>query len=157
MRIAAWSEVSISASLKPIAWCSAIGLPKALRSRAYASAAPYAARARPTEIAAVITRISERTPPIFSTPPVSPPNRCSAGTSTSSRRISPVTEPRTDIFSIALPRVIPRIVARSSRKSAMFSMPRWSDVFAATVSISATGALVTHVFVPRNTYRSPRR
>ena len=49
-------------------------------------------------------------PPTFSTPPVSPPSRCSAGTSTSSRRISPVTEARTDILSIALPSVIPRIV-----------------------------------------------
>src|SRR5207245_1763803 len=118
MRIAAWSEVSISASLKPIAWCSAIGLPKASRSRAYASAAPYAARARPTEIAAVITRISERIPPIFSTPPVSPPRRCSAGTSTSSRRSSPVREARTDILSIFLPRVLPRSVERCRWKCA---------------------------------------
>ena len=39
----------------------------------------------------------------------------------------------------------------------MFFMPRSSDVFAATVSMSATGALVTHVLVPRSTYRSPRR
>src|SRR2546426_11249528 len=33
------------------------------------------------------TRISERTDPIFSTPPVSPPRRYSGGTSTSSSRI----------------------------------------------------------------------
>jgi hypothetical protein len=126
-------------------------LPNACRSRAYASAAWYAARASPTEIAAVITRISDRMPPIFSTPPVSPPSRCSAGTSTSSSRISPVTEPRTAIFSIDLPSVMPRIVARSSRNSAMDFMPRSSDVLAATVRMSATGALVTHVFVPRST------
>ena len=62
-----------------------------------------------------------------------------------------MTEARTDILSIALPSVMPRIVLRSSRKSAMFFMPRSSDVFAATVRRSATGALVTHVFVPRST------
>ncbi len=36
-------------------------------------------------------------------------------------------------------------------------MPRSSAVLAATVNRSATGALVPHVFVPRSTYRSPRR
>ena len=95
--------------------------------------------------------------PIFSTPPVSPPSRCSAGTSTSSSKISPVTEARTDIFSMDLPSVIPRITERSSRKSAMDFRPRSSDVLAATVSKSATGALVTQVLVPRSTYRSPCR
>ena len=68
-----------------------------------------------------------------------------------------MTEPRTDIFSIALPSVIPRIAERSSRKSAIDFMPRSSDVLAATVKRSATGALVTHVLVPRSTYRFPRR
>ena len=147
----------MSASLKPIAWCSPIGLPKATRSREYASAASYAARARPTESAAVMIRISARMPPIFSAPPCSPPSRYACGTSTSSRRISPVAEARTAILSIGLPSVMPRIVRRSSRKSAMFFIPRSPDVFAATVSTSATGALVTHVLVPRSTQRSPRR
>src|SRR5713226_5078179 len=99
-------------------------------------------------MAAVITRISDRMPPIFSTPPPSPPSRCSAGTSTSSSRISPVSEARTDIFSIFLPSAIPRIVARSRRKSAMFFIPRSAEVFAATVRTSATGALVTQVLPP---------
>ena len=70
-----------------------------------------------------MTRISARIVPIFSTPPVSPPSRCSSGTSTSSRRISPVTEARTDILSIGLPSVMPRMVARSSRNRAMFFRP----------------------------------
>ena len=39
----------------------------------------------------------------------------------------------------------------------MFARPRSPEVFAATVSTSATGALVTHVLVPRSTQRSPRR
>jgi hypothetical protein len=94
--------------------------------------------------------------PIFSTPPVSPPSTCSAGTSTPSRTISPVSDARTAIFSIFLPRLMPGMCRRSRRKSAMFFMPRSADVFAATVRTSATGALVTHVFVPESTQRSPR-
>ena len=39
----------------------------------------------------------------------------------------------------------------------MFFMPRSSDVLAATVRTSATGAFVTHVLAPRSTQRSPRR
>jgi hypothetical protein len=39
----------------------------------------------------------------------------------------------------------------------MLFMPRSPDVFAATVSRSATGALVTHVLAPRSTQPSPRR
>ena len=66
-------------------------------------------------------------------------------------------EARTASLSIGLPSVMPRIVFRSSRKSAMLLIPRSPDVLAATVSTSATGALVTHVLVPRSTQRSPRR
>src|SRR5262244_291631 len=102
-------------------------------------------------------RISARMPPILSAPPVSPPRTLASGTSTSSSRISPVTDARTAILSIGLPSVTPRMVRRSTRKSAMFFSPRSPDVFAATVNTSATGALVTHVFVPRSTQRSPRR
>jgi hypothetical protein len=39
----------------------------------------------------------------------------------------------------------------------MFFMPRSPDVLAATVSTSATGALVTHVLAPRSTQPLPRR
>ena len=39
----------------------------------------------------------------------------------------------------------------------MFFMPRSAEVFAATVSTSATGALVTQVLPPLRTQRSPRR
>ena len=39
----------------------------------------------------------------------------------------------------------------------MFFRPRSPEVLAATVSRSATGALVTQVLVPRSTQRSPRR
>ena len=39
----------------------------------------------------------------------------------------------------------------------MFCIPRSPEVFAATVSTSATGALVTQVFPPRRTQWSPRR
>ena len=56
-------------------------------------------------------------------------------------------EARTPSLSIRFPRVTPGNW-RSTRKRAMCFIPRSREVLAQTVSMSATGALVTQVLVP---------
>jgi len=76
--------------------------------------------------------------------------------STSSRRISPVTDARTDILSIDFPSVDPAHRRAVDQKERDAPHAPSSDVFAATVSRSATGAGHPRLG-PRSTYRSPRR
>jgi len=68
----------MSASLSWIAWCSAIGLPKVLRTCAYATDSMSAARATPTPRAATLMRPSSSpTAPCFMPRPSTPPTRLS--------------------------------------------------------------------------------
>ncbi len=61
---AACSFVAMSASFCWIAWCSAIGFPKVLRSCAYRIAASNAERATPTARAAMLMRPTSSAPRI---------------------------------------------------------------------------------------------
>src|SRR5436189_58326 len=82
-RRAASNRVPISASLKVIAWCWAIGFPKAFRSWLYRRASSIARWATPTPRAATLTLPTSRASIIWTKPwpiPSGPPRTRSSGT-----------------------------------------------------------------------------
>ena len=76
----------MSATMKPTAWCIAIGRSKVTRSFEYSSACSYAACATPTAPIAVPGRVKSSVAIAILKPSPSSPSRFSAGTRTSCER-----------------------------------------------------------------------
>ena len=88
-------------------------------------------------------------------PAPGPPSSCSASTSQSSRNSSAIGADLSPIFVSGCPTARPG-VSRSTRKLQRPAKRNVRSVDAKTTKRSASGALVTNVFVPLRTYRPPR-
>src|SRR5919202_1078559 len=120
-------------------WYLPIGWPNVCRSRAYSTERSRQARITPHAPAATVKRPWSRPYIAISKPCPSAPTRCSAGTSTFSKKSSPVEPTRTpSLFSMS--RAVKPGMLFSSRKAEMPLWPAEGSVFANTSAWSASVA-----------------
>src|SRR6266850_1507861 len=151
---AASISVAMSASFHWIAWKSAIFLPKASRSFAYASASSRQARAMPTACAAIPMRPPSRVDRASLKPPPASPSRFAAGTRQSWKTSCAVSDPRMPSLRSSLPTLKP-FVPFSTTNAAMPLLPFAGSVCAKTIATSAIEPLVMKFFVPFSNQPSP--
>src|SRR5882672_4257540 len=144
---AASSSVAMSAIIQRSAWNSAMGLPNALRSLAYAMLSSSAPRPSPTLSAPMVIRPLSRIFKVSTNPPPTSPMRRQSSTSTSSITSSAVSEERMPSFPCS-GRCEKPFMPFSSRK-AVTPFCRFSgSVRARTMKTSPTLPWVMNIFAP---------
>src|ERR1700733_512666 len=141
-------SVSIQASFDWVSWNAPIGLPNCSRGRAYPAADSKQALAAPVAPQVMPNLASDRQ----DSGPFSPDtsgSTASAGSRTSSKCSSEVTDARSDSFLWMLRAVKPR-VPRGTRKPLIPS-----SVPAQITATSATDPLVIHILVPERVHWPP--
>src|SRR5882724_3159103 len=149
-RRAASSSVAMSAIIQRSAWKSAMGLPNALRSLAYATLSSSAPRPSPTLSAPMVIRPLSRIFKVSTNPPPTSPMRRQSSTKTSSITSSAVSEERMPSFPCS-GRCEKPFMPFSSRK-AVTPFCRFSgSVRARTMKTSPTLPWVMNIFAPFST------
>ena len=152
---AASNPVVASASMKRMAWFSAMGCPKARRSFAYRVAASSAATPIPIAWQAIPTRPESSPLSAIEKPRPSCPNMELSGTRRSSKARDTVLEARRPILSSCLPTWRP-LLPPSTRKALIPLVPG-SPVRAQTMITPARSPEVIHCLLPSITYPAPSR
>src|SRR5712691_6216119 len=137
-------------------WYLPIGCPNVSRSRAYSTERSRQARITPTAPAATVKRPWSSPYMAISNPWPSSPIRFSAGTSTFSKKSSPV-EPAQTPSLCSVSAVVKPLKPFSTRKALMPLCFAPGSVFANTSVWSATDAYEIQFFWPFRTYVSPSR
>ncbi len=155
-RRAASTSVAMSASIHWIAWSSAMGLPKAWRSFAYASESSRQARAMPTACAAIPIRPPSSVESAILKPWPTSPRRWSSSTRTFSKTSCAVSEPLMPSFCSTRPTVRPG--EGLPTMNAVIPLCRDPGSVCANATItSADTPFVMKFFVPFSTQRPPSR
>ena len=160
-------SVAMSASWKAMPWKLAIAWPNCFRVAAYFTASSYAPSAMPNDSAAIPTRPESSVRMKFENPFPSSPSRFSAGTSTSSKISSRVSEARHPSLSSFFPERNPgiagsdascpmpaaRVASRSvvclvRMKELMPFVPFDGSVTAVATKISPTPPCVMKILLP---------
>src|SRR6266481_6103777 len=152
---AASNPVAASASMKRMAWLSAMGWPNARRSFAYRMAASRAAVPMPIAWQAIPTRPESSALSAIGKPRPSGPSMALSGTRRSSKARETVLEARRPILSSCLPTWRP-LLPPSTRKALIPLVPG-SPVRAQTMITPARSPEVIHCLLPLITYSAPSR